>query len=335
MSGRRVYVGKLPPDVRQEDVEKLFRDFKIRECRLMAGFGFIEFEEQRDAEEAVTKYDGAKLLGEPIMVEFAKERRPREAGGDFRGPPGGGGGAYGAPGGGAYGAPGGAPRRGPGVKVLLKGVGSDVSWQDLKDFGREAGRPLRSDVDRATGDGFLEYGTQEEAQSAVEKLSTMEIRGRRPEVTIDTSAPAPRESYGGGDRGYGGDRGGDRYGGDRGGDRYGGDRGGDRYGGDRGGDRYGGDRDRGGDRGGYSSRREYEPRDRSPPRRERDSRPYGGGDDYRSSRGGGDREYGRDDRRDRRDEPPRRERDDRGDRASVPGGSVHIFSHVLSCGTFV
>ncbi|KAJ9091859.1 hypothetical protein QFC21_007057 [Naganishia friedmannii] len=192
MSGRRVYVGKLPPDVRQEDIEKLFRDFKIRECRLMAGFGFVEFEEQRDAEDAVSKFDGAKLLGEPIMVEFAKERRPREAGGDFRGgPPGG---AYGAPGGGAYGAPGGgAPRRGPGVKVLLKGVGSDVSWQDLKDFGREAGRPLRADVDRNSGDGFLEYGSQEEAQSAVEKLSTMEIRGRRPEVAIDTATAETEE----------------------------------------------------------------------------------------------------------------------------------------------
>lgn len=117
----------------------------------MAGFGFIEFEDPRDAEEAVSKFDGAKLLGEPIMVEFAKERRPREAGGDFRGPPGGG--AYGAPGGGAYG--GAPPRRGPGVKVLLKGVGADVSWQDLKDFGREAGRPLRSDVDRNTGDGYV------------------------------------------------------------------------------------------------------------------------------------------------------------------------------------
>ncbi|KAJ9093237.1 hypothetical protein QFC19_008443 [Naganishia cerealis] len=114
----------------------------------MAGFGFIEFEEARDAEDAVAKYDGAKLLGEPIMVEFAKERRPREF--DPRGGPGGYGGG-GPPGGAPYGAP---PRRsGPGVKVLLKGVGSDVSWQDLKDFGREAGRPLRSDVDRSTGDG--------------------------------------------------------------------------------------------------------------------------------------------------------------------------------------
>ncbi|KAJ9091363.1 hypothetical protein QFC20_007649 [Naganishia adeliensis] len=168
MSGlRRVYIGKLAPD--------LFRDFKIRECRLMAGFGFVEFEDARDAEEAVSKFDGAKLLGEPIMVEFAKERRPRE-GMDPRGPPGG----YGGPPGGGFA---GAPRRGPGVKVLLKGIGSDVSWQD---FGREAGRPLRSDVDRTTGDGFLEYGSQEEAQVAVEKLSQMEIRGRRPECAIDT-----------------------------------------------------------------------------------------------------------------------------------------------------
>lgn len=36
---------------------------------------------------------------------------------------------------------------------------------------------------------FLEYGSQEEAQNAVEKLSTMEIRGRRPEITIDTVCP--------------------------------------------------------------------------------------------------------------------------------------------------
>jgi hypothetical protein len=141
MSGlRRVYIGKLAPDVRQDDIEKarpplfhpinlpftsallqLFRDFKIRECRLMAGFGFVEFEDARDAEEAVSKFDGAKLLGEPIMVEFAKERRPRE-GMDPRGPPGG----FGGPPGGGFGGP---PRRGPGVKVLLKGIGSDVSWQ--------------------------------------------------------------------------------------------------------------------------------------------------------------------------------------------------------------
>lgn len=87
----------------------------------MAGFGFVEFEDARDAEEAVSKFDGAKLLGEPIMVEFAKERRPRE-GMDPRGPPGG----YGGPPGGGFA---GAPRRGPGVKVLLKGIGSDVSWQ--------------------------------------------------------------------------------------------------------------------------------------------------------------------------------------------------------------
>lgn len=83
----------------------------------MAGFGFVEFEDARDAEDAVQKYDGAKLLGESIMVEFAKERRPRD-GFDSRG-----GGGYGPPGGGF-----GGPRR-AGVKVLLKGVGGDVSWQ--------------------------------------------------------------------------------------------------------------------------------------------------------------------------------------------------------------
>lgn len=143
MSGlKRVYVGKLPQDVRQDDIEavrlplppscsttnpiiippspQLFRDFKIRECRLMAGFGFVEFEDARDAEDAVQKFDGAKLLGEPIMVEFAKERRPREGmdprGGAGYGPPGGAGGGFGGP-------------RRAGVKVLLKGVGSDVSWQ--------------------------------------------------------------------------------------------------------------------------------------------------------------------------------------------------------------
>lgn len=38
------------------------------------------------------------------------------------------------------------PRLGRGVPVLIRGVPPHTSWQDLKDFGREGGMVLFSDV---------------------------------------------------------------------------------------------------------------------------------------------------------------------------------------------
>jgi RNA recognition motif-containing protein len=57
--------GKLARDTRERDLEKLCREFgRIRDVRLLQGFGFAEFDSSRDAEDCIKEMDGAKFLGQ-------------------------------------------------------------------------------------------------------------------------------------------------------------------------------------------------------------------------------------------------------------------------------
>ncbi|KAH7933608.1 hypothetical protein HPB49_014357 [Dermacentor silvarum] len=61
----RVYVGHLSYRVRERDLERFFRGFgKIREVLLKNGFGFVEFDDHRDADDAVYELNGRELDGE-------------------------------------------------------------------------------------------------------------------------------------------------------------------------------------------------------------------------------------------------------------------------------
>lgn len=57
-----------------------------------------------------------------------------------------------------------APRRRPaGVRLTVEGLTRDTSWQDLKDFGREAGDVSFADIDRETeGRGYEHFYIYEE-----------------------------------------------------------------------------------------------------------------------------------------------------------------------------
>ncbi|KAF8516772.1 hypothetical protein JB92DRAFT_2574482, partial [Gautieria morchelliformis] len=262
---RRLYLGRLPHDVRQEEVTKFFDGYgRIVDCRVMTGFGFVEFESSRDAEEVVTNFNGKTFLGAPIVVEFAKEgrsrpREPFEERGGFGHPP-----------------P--RSRRPPGIRLIVSGISRDTSWQDLKDFGREAGSVSFADIDRdVPGQGILEYLTRDDADAAVKTLDGKDLRGQpvRVAVSDDPVRRAPGATF----RGPPDYRRDDRYRDDR----Y--DRG-DRYRDppprrDRSRSPYRRDYDR------YDDKRYDDRRPRSPPRRDLDDRrPY---DDRRDSR--------RDDRR--------------------------------------
>ncbi|KIM33219.1 hypothetical protein M408DRAFT_60982 [Serendipita vermifera MAFF 305830] len=156
---KRLYVGKLPPDARTDDVQRFFEQeagCKIADCRVMTGFGFIEMETSEDADNAI-RLDGREFEGAPIVVQYAKESRPRrEPPRDMR-----------------------SSGRRPGVPVIITNVSRDVSWQDLKDFGREAGGGVTfADIDRdVPNQGILEYYTLEEAERAVRELDGRELRG--------------------------------------------------------------------------------------------------------------------------------------------------------------
>jgi len=165
---RRLYLGKLPPDTRSEDVSKFFDGYgKIIDCRVMTGFGFVEFENARDAEDALYHFNGKNFMGQNIVVEFAKESRPRRDPYEDR-----------------YGAPTRA-RRPPGIRIVVLGISRDTSWQDLKDFGREAGNVSFADIDRDTpGQGILEYLNREDAERAVKELDGKDLRGQAVRVDL-------------------------------------------------------------------------------------------------------------------------------------------------------
>ncbi|KAI0690586.1 hypothetical protein BC835DRAFT_1280690 [Cytidiella melzeri] len=169
---RRLYLGRLPPDARAEDVSKFFDGYgRIVDCRVMTGFGFVEFESARDAEDAVQTFNGKSFMGANIVVEFAKESRPRRDVYETERAP--------------------RARRPPGHRLIVSGISRDTSWQDLKDFGREAGSVSYADIDRdRPGDGILEYLSREDAERAVKELDGKDLRGNSVRVTLDTTERA-------------------------------------------------------------------------------------------------------------------------------------------------
>jgi cold-inducible RNA-binding protein len=81
----KLFVGSLPWAIDDQGLEDLFKDFgtvasaKViidRESGRSKGFGFVEFEDDNAAQEAVKQLNGKDVQGRAIVVN---EARPQEA----------------------------------------------------------------------------------------------------------------------------------------------------------------------------------------------------------------------------------------------------------------
>lgn len=78
-----LYVGNLPYDTSEKDLEKTFGEFgAVASIRIISnrvsgkskGFGFIEMADQRGATAAVEAMDGHEMKGRKLVVNEAKSR---------------------------------------------------------------------------------------------------------------------------------------------------------------------------------------------------------------------------------------------------------------------
>ncbi|KAF0308266.1 RNA-binding protein 1 [Amphibalanus amphitrite] len=104
----KVYVGNLGNSAAKNEIEDAFSKYgnlrNVWIARNPPGFAFVEFEDPRDAEDAVRGLDGTRLCGERVRVEMSSGKS-RSRGG-MRG------------GGGGYGGGGFGGRRSPGRRSI-------------------------------------------------------------------------------------------------------------------------------------------------------------------------------------------------------------------------
>ncbi|KAM3228583.1 hypothetical protein ACQJBY_059926 [Aegilops geniculata] len=172
---RTIYVGNLPGDIREREVEDLFYkygrivDIDLKVPPRPPGYAFVEFEDPRDAEDACAGRDGYNFDGNRLRVEPAHVGRGSGGPSHDRSSSFGGGG-------------GGGGRRGVSrhtdYRVLVTGLPSSASWQDLKDHMRRAGDVCFAEVYREGGGtiGIVDYTNYDDMKYAIKKLDDTEFK---------------------------------------------------------------------------------------------------------------------------------------------------------------
>ncbi|XP_056335528.1 serine/arginine-rich splicing factor 4 [Danio aesculapii] len=182
----RVYVGKLSYRAREKDVERFFKGYgKILEVDLKNGYGFVEFDDPRDADDAVYDLNGKDLCGKRVIVEHTIGQR--RDGGNRSGRSN----RYGRGGGDRYG-----PPTRTDYRLIVENLSSRCSWQDLKDYMRQAGEVTYADTNKGRkNEGVIEFRQYSDMKRALEKLDGTEVNGRKIRLIEDRPGARRRRSY--------------------------------------------------------------------------------------------------------------------------------------------
>ncbi|KAJ8967522.1 hypothetical protein NQ314_002837 [Rhamnusium bicolor] len=181
MVGSRVYVGGLPYGTTERDLERFFRGYgRMRDVLIKNGYGFVEFDDYRDADDAVYELNGKKLLGERVTVERARGTpRGRDqwssSRNDHRSHE-----RYGPP-------------TRTNYRLIVENLSSRISWQDLKDYMRQAGEVTYADAHKQhRNEGVVEFASYSDMKNAIEKLDDTELNGRRIRLVEDKNTKRRR-----------------------------------------------------------------------------------------------------------------------------------------------
>nr|XP_043624098.1 serine/arginine-rich splicing factor SR30-like [Erigeron canadensis] len=186
---RTIYVGNLPGDIREREVEDLFYKYgpiveiDIKVPPRPPGFAFVEFEDARDADDAIRGRDGYKFDGQRLRVELAHGGRVSSSVDRHS--------SYSSGGSRA-----GVSRRSE-YRVYVTGLPSSASWQDLKDHMRRAGDVCFSEVfrDRNGMRGVVDYTNYDDMKYAIRKLDDSLFRNQFSKGYIRVQEYDRRDSY--------------------------------------------------------------------------------------------------------------------------------------------
>lgn len=146
---KTIFVGGLTRRVGESDLRNAFEKYgKVVKIDMKMGFAFVEYEDDRNCEEAIKQLHKTKLGDEYIRVEYSRGPRPRER----------------------------RPTMHSEYRVIVDNLSPSVSWQELKDHMRRAGDVLYADVikdssGRSKGYGIVEFRSYEDMKDAIRRLN--------------------------------------------------------------------------------------------------------------------------------------------------------------------
>jgi len=208
MSRYKLFVGHVNADARSKDLERFFRDHgfskSISEVVVKAGYGFVIFDDRRDADDAIFELNGKEFMNYKLQVEFAKpngraddrggSRRDGGGGGGFRSRDdrGGGRGRSDDRDGGRFSSKYTRPYNTE-HRVFINNLSSRCNWQDIKDYFRQAGEVTFAKCHREqVGEGVVEFSSREGMLKALEKLNNTELFGKKLRLSCDASISRSR-----------------------------------------------------------------------------------------------------------------------------------------------
>lgn len=186
MMGGRIYVGRLPDDIKEGEIEKVFGKYgHITEISLKGTYCFIQYDSSKSSKDAVHEMNGRAAFGDRIQVEHA--RNPKDSASKSR-----------LRGGFGYKRYGGRhtsttyhrslhserelhcslPKR-TDYRLAVTNLTTRCDKRDLRAVMEKAGEVCYTDAhNRALGEGIVEFASRKDMERALKKLDGLEINGK-------------------------------------------------------------------------------------------------------------------------------------------------------------